>query len=66
MNSTKSCRRSRIVYATCDTCTQKPAVLHKPAEAGAASYCEDCCPVCAAKSKLSRERFVKLSRSPSL
>jgi len=49
------CRRSPIVHANCDTCGQKPEVIHKPTNSGGACYCGDCCPVCKGASQRRRE-----------
>jgi hypothetical protein len=46
MSGLVACRRSPIVHANCDTCGQKPEVIHRPANSGGACYCGDCCPVC--------------------
>ena len=43
-----ACHRSSTVHANCDTCGQRPDVIHKPTNSGGASYCQDCCPVCKA------------------
>jgi hypothetical protein len=43
------CHRSRIVHANCDTCGQRPEVVHKLTNSGGASYCGNCCPVCKSK-----------------
>src|SRR5262245_51602324 len=46
MSRLVACRRSPTVHANCDTCGQKPEVIHKPANSAGACYCENCCPVC--------------------
>ena len=50
-----ACRRSPSVHANCDTCGQRPDVIHKPSNSGGACYCGDCCPVCKGASQRRRE-----------
>jgi hypothetical protein len=45
----KSCSKSSTVHANCDTCGQRPEIIHKPAGTGGARYCADCCPACSGK-----------------
>jgi hypothetical protein len=42
----KGCSTSPTVHANCDSCGQRPEIIHKPAGTGGARYCPDCCPVC--------------------
>jgi len=44
----KDCIRSKIVRADCDTCGQRPDMLHMPTKRRG-WFCGDHCPVCSPK-----------------